>query len=205
MASAQELTEWLSDALQKLWTNDAELFDIEVGERTIVGLLFHYLKEIEPDGDFSWDVEYNRSLNLPKIYNSAEDVKRRFIPDLIFHERNTNTNNIYAVEVKCDRDKPIVRLKSDFIKLRTITHDKKYKYKYGLSVIIKKDHALLFWFSKLSISHDKEKFASIIRKKENGSHQRGGDTEASTPDKGDEELKAFISREAWIKEYKIKM
>lgn len=163
----QEIREILHCALQSLWREKPSLFvDSEedertIHERTVVARLFHYLlleterchheRQINP----TWDFEYNRQINGESSMNSKEisngNSKKRIIPDLILHKRNTK-ENYCAIEVKCypsssfDED----HIKEDYNKLIGLLND--HNYNFAISLIISNEEALLTWFAKKTLS-----------------------------------------------------
>lgn len=115
----------LKKSFEKLLENDYELLENNTHEVTISGLLAQYIKAFIKDtplienGNLSVDIEYNR---MPDIRNPEmqeqvskaiyiisfgdkrpdlhKEIKRNVRPDIIIHQRKTNTNNILWLELK---------------------------------------------------------------------------------------------------------
>lgn len=105
----------------------------DINERASVFRIGHYLANIiENDGYFESyhvDVEYNRDLDSVKTLD-----KIMIIPDLIIHERGTNSNNLVAIEFKKNKDS-----KKDKEKLeKLINSNYGYNYKNVYFIIINK-------------------------------------------------------------------
>jgi hypothetical protein len=156
MLSAQQLTEILNAALQKLWHEDAQLFQDCYGEtrtiheRTIVAKLLHHLVN-ETNGisiSLTWDYEYNRKngTEAKTILDENATVKH-IVPDLILHERNTR-NNCCAIEVKCKPSNSLRKqnIEKDFTTLSEML--KQLNYNFSIELIISNDRASLIWLTK---------------------------------------------------------
>jgi len=121
--------------LDMLYENDQYLISIEgghhVSERSIAHKLGCCLSNLI--NEYNVDCEFNRNLDAVKKIGK-DDV----IPDIVIHKRGSNKDNLVVIEVKPWWN----RKKEDFIndenKLLYLTDSNyQYKYKYGLSLIIK--------------------------------------------------------------------
>jgi hypothetical protein len=132
--------------LEKLWTNDRALIDVNVNERTLSARLFCYL---EPNFE-GWDIdpEYNRHGDgandtkeiarwLASELGLAE-TDRRVLPDIIVHHRRARTDNYLVIEVKKSTSNDTGE--TDIKKLEALTrHDSDFAYQFGLRLIISMD------------------------------------------------------------------
>lgn len=85
------------------------------------------------------DCQYNRNFYHPKtMYKQTlsgvnEKIKDP-IPDLLFHQRGNNDNNLFLIELKKGKPKES-ELSKDVEKLCYFTNESyEYKYKYGFSI-----------------------------------------------------------------------
>jgi hypothetical protein len=86
----------IQQALDRLVERDADLFRLDVNERTITAKLAEYIQELLPE--WHVDPEYNRIRNLVKeVELDGESVN--VIPDLIAHRRNSG-DNLLVLEAK---------------------------------------------------------------------------------------------------------
>lgn len=150
MPTAQQLTQILNAALQKLWCNERDLFTDgteevrSMHERNIVAYLFHYLQAQNRSKRKKWDVEYNRQNGTEsKIVFNNRNEPRRIVPDLILHERNSG-NNYCVIEVKYSVNTNVEdEYQKDYNSLIDIIRT--HNYKYAISVIISDKDAYLTW------------------------------------------------------------
>ena len=154
MPTAQQLTQILNAALQKLWCYERDLFTDEteevrtIHERAIVAWLFHYLVCETRRRHFSvltWDCEYNRQEGNNSKRNADGD---RVTPDLILHRRNTDEYNTCIIEVKCHPMSSFGKddVQKDFKSLIDILNLRHYKF--AIELIISKNSANLIWLTK---------------------------------------------------------
>lgn len=141
------------DSLKELYKKDYYLInncpmDAEtdgkhyVGERTIVFRFAHYLlsniEKINVNPDLSLDCEYGRNGWLEK---TLPQYPNGVIPDIIIHKRGNNEKNILVMEFKTywnnnqDRDEDKIK--------KFIDKHGEYKYKFGATVLIKDEEAIL--------------------------------------------------------------
>lgn len=152
----ERLEHYIKNAFGMLYMNDKHLIDNtpipcetldnkhHVGERSIVFRYALYLQNLISEDpilkQYNLDCEYNRNgienKLLPGFPNGT-------YPDLIIHKRGSNENNLLVMEFKtywnADRteDKKKIRQFMDI--------QGSYKYKYGISVLIEREEALLEW------------------------------------------------------------
>ncbi|WP_431945587.1 hypothetical protein [Micromonospora marina] len=92
---------WLKQALQDLYEQDRQLFDLGVGETALCFRLGHHLAN-RVDGPWDVDAEYDREGTAArrKTRNPADGTHMR--PDLVIHRRGRGgrTNNLLFLEVK---------------------------------------------------------------------------------------------------------
>ena len=153
MPTAQQLTQILNTALQKLWVNECDLFtdgmkeERSVHERNIVAYLFHYLQAQNRSKRKKWDVEYNRQNGTEsKIVFNNRGEPRLIVPDVILHERNSG-NNYCVIEVKYSVNTNVEdEYQKDYNSLIDIIRT--HNYQYAISLIISPTDAHLTWFTK---------------------------------------------------------
>ncbi|MBR1383072.1 MAG: hypothetical protein IJ555_04585 [Ruminococcus sp.] len=156
----EELLDIISRSFELLYTNDVFLInnspdrlDSEkntngqigslhhVGERAIVFRFGYYLqKQLETSEykDLNVDCEYNRNgknpKNIPGFLNGV-------YPDIIIHKRGLDISDLLVIEFKTYWN-PDTRKDTEKI-LKLIDPDGCYKYKYGMSVVIQNDYAVI--------------------------------------------------------------
>lgn len=146
------------NSVQKLFKKDRVLILSNINERTITHKLAEYLQD--DFNDFNVDCEYNRSfdqikkLEVPKDLlklKVASNVKwddteaKTIYPDIIVHERKTNSNNILVIEVKKWNNQSSEN--SDKIKLKSFTR-KPFNYKFGVFLKILNENEIRLTFYK---------------------------------------------------------
>ncbi|MFL6139665.1 MAG: hypothetical protein ACJ74O_17955 [Frankiaceae bacterium] len=127
-------------ALKSLYTDDAQLFHFDAGERTLVGHFARYLSENVRTWGSEWsiDVEYNRMLTPEHdevTYKYLLDVRgasrRPAYPDLIVHQRGVDGwhgGNLLVVEAK--KSPTRIDQREDHAKL--VAWMRELQYRYGL-------------------------------------------------------------------------
>mgnify|MGYP001088828079 CR=1 FL=1 len=119
-------------ANDKFISEDKELFELKVSERTLCGALMLHLHEILKETEFKKyhvDVEYNRNKGgkLKTIIKTIRAPEERIITincDLIVHSRGNmvNLDNLIAVEMK-KSNRPHKEKESDKERLICLTKD----------------------------------------------------------------------------------
>lgn len=138
----------LTDALNKAYLNDHDLF-IRCGlEQACVFRIGYYLQELINNNDeytefrqYNLDCEYNKNGNNTK---ETPRFRKGTRPDLILHRRMNNDYNLLMVEFK---GYWLKNLNNDYQKLEDFTHPNgKYKYKLGAHVKLKEDSYDITYF-----------------------------------------------------------
>ncbi len=124
-----KILELITRAVETLWRRDSELIKREVHEECINHRFAIYLEKefqnIMMKEGLSLDIEYNKNGINPKTYGSKD---KKFRPDIIIHERNSNSNNYVVIEAKKNR-----LSKSDKEKLINCKLEP-YNYKVALGI-----------------------------------------------------------------------
>ena len=134
--------------LKNFQSEDIFLLENDVDERTISNRLAFYLQSEIPK--FKVDCEYNRKeYEIKKIIAYKGSLPRKIYPDIIVHERGTNSNNLLVIEIKKQGN---LEIENDEIKLKALTSEQ-YRYDFGLLIIFytmkeSKNKPILRWFSK---------------------------------------------------------
>ena len=134
----------LGEALDQFYKQDGCLVDMvadakqdngshHVGERAIVFRLAHYMQNIMDKTPafkgYVLDCEYNRNgTDIKKLQENC------VYPDVIIHKRQSK-NNLLVMEVKTYWNNDTRR---DMKKILEFMKNRKYKYKFGVSLIIEK-------------------------------------------------------------------
>lgn len=136
----EELILLVNLALDDLYKNDQYLLKVKANERDIVSHFSRYfINKIENNENFNKynvDCEYNRDEFNEKKYKEViyEQKKHRIIPDMIMHQRGSNSNNILAIEFKTyfNSNK---NGENDKLKLQALTDNNSfYRYRLGLHI-----------------------------------------------------------------------
>ena len=100
---------YLQQAVELFYINDANALDLQSMERAYVFRIAHYLQNLlANDMRFQGivvDCEYSKRINedhttSAKSISNIDGTKKRIIPDLIVHQRNTHDKNLLLVEIK---------------------------------------------------------------------------------------------------------
>lgn len=126
----EEAATLVNSAIDQLLQYDAALLALDITERSLSHQLAHYMalsKIIRPP--LAVDCEYNRHFGDPKRlklpHRRALDREIRatsVFPDILVHERNTDTNNLVVLELK----KPGGDISYDELKLRAFREELGY-------------------------------------------------------------------------------
>ena len=152
-----EAQEIINNALTRFYSQDQALIDSyssiknAVSENCMlfrIGWYMHeYVKNKKGFESLSIDCQYNRNFEHPKsmfasTLSGIETKIKDPIPDLLLHQRGSNNNNIFLIELKKGKPKKN-ELDNDVEKLCYFTDDShEYKYKFGFSIwLYKKAHA----------------------------------------------------------------
>jgi hypothetical protein len=120
----------VNSAIDSLVEHDLELFELDVTERSLAHQLARYMST-RVDPVLSVDCEYNRHfadpkrLHLPPRNTTDRDIRATTVfPDIIVHERNTDTRNFLVLELK----KPNESIEYDELKLRAFRRELGYRH-----------------------------------------------------------------------------
>lgn len=120
-----ELIQIVQECLGRVYTNDANLLDINIHENAVNGRFSKYLADYVEQDEITVDVEYNRHIDQLKTYGIYGDSA---IVDIVIHQRLTDSNNIVALECK----KRTIN-ETDIRKIRALVDDE-FNYQYGITV-----------------------------------------------------------------------
>lgn len=133
----------LKHAVQQTYEQDSMLITQESPtERPVVHKIATYLEQLMPQSDFNIDVDYNRNMGKSKY---LDNISGNAIIDILVHIRNSNSNNMLAIEVKMydeneTRDtSKLNKILKDKNKLLGLTSDED-QYKFRLGVFIRMNH-----------------------------------------------------------------
>jgi hypothetical protein len=142
----------LAKSLQNIAIFDSELLSRKVREECVNHRLAFYIEALyeEVVGDdrlYCIDLEYNKNLGRSdKVVEDANGRKIRIRPDIIVHKRDSNKDNLIAIEAKHELNSP-----HDIWKLTRLL-DEPYNYTYaaGISYYPKQNYfsLRLFWKDK---------------------------------------------------------
>lgn len=136
-----ETVELIKRALETLWKRDCELIKREVHEECINHRFAIYLEKEFEDimmrEQLSLDIEYNKNGRNPKTYGSED---KKFRPDIIIHERNSNRNNYVIIEAK--KSKLSKNDKEKLISCKRAPYN--YDVALGIEYGVGKDHFNLY-------------------------------------------------------------
>lgn len=143
--NAKEIIEY---ALEQLYKNDSALVQYPsikeaVSENCLlfrIGLYMHdFIRQNSLFSNISVDCQYNRNFQHPKsmfkpTLEGIEKAVKNPIPDLLLHQRGSNENNLFLIELK--KGKPLQKeIENDAEKLCYFTNEThEYKYAYGFSI-----------------------------------------------------------------------
>lgn len=140
----------IQNAIDNLMVSERDILVRGLGERIITNRLADYLRLQFPE--YNVDSEYNGDVDKPNDRKALQIAKKRLIeigykpnqnnhykivPDIIVHERGTNSNNLIVLEVKKDVSRYNDKI-YDLIKLEHLTIDYSgnyYNYKLGVAII----------------------------------------------------------------------
>ena len=133
----------LKQAVQQTYEQDTLLIiQDRPTERPVVHKIAAYLEQLMSQSGFNIDVDYNRNMEKSKYLDS---ISGNAIIDILVHIRNSNSNNMLAIEVKMyDENETHDQAKQDKIlrdknKLLGLTSDED-QYKFRLGVFIRMNH-----------------------------------------------------------------
>lgn len=127
--------ESIDSAVKRLYEEDYQLFSYDskfpiICERTLAFRLGHYLQE--KFYGYNVDCEYNRHADDPKCIDG-----KRIYPDIIIHNRGSDSDNLVWIEVKKGNN-----LKNAYLdkrRLKYVTGNSMYRYEYGFFIALFED------------------------------------------------------------------
>ena len=142
----EEILELIKSSLEKLYERDRYLIyhsdDNHNSERAVVFRFGVYFDQEVKNRDsnslrYNVDVEYNRNIDdIKGIRNENKNKNKKIIPDLIWHQRGDNENNMLIIEFKTwwnnNQDQDIDKIK------KFCDPNGEYKYKYGATILLGK-------------------------------------------------------------------
>lgn len=159
-----DLCVFVDKAIKTLLANDIFLITNNVNERSITHKLATYLNIELNKNKKEWDIdcEYNimskkviekdfitKKLNLRIDQINNNDVSAKTVyPDIIIHRRDSDKNNLLAIEVK--KSKKLEKESCIFDRKKLIGFTTEMNYKFGLFLIIDKNYKKILesmrWF-----------------------------------------------------------
>lgn len=143
MVEINELLKLVDKALDKLYENEHELFESDASERNLVFHFSRYFIELfekyNKEKIYCVDCEYNRNTFNEKMYKELvyEGATHKINPDFILHQRNSNDNNILAIEFKKYNNRNKKERYKDRLKLKGLTDNNAvFGYRLGLFIIL---------------------------------------------------------------------
>lgn len=146
-----ELFNDLLVAIKCFYENDIDLLNRSTNEVCITSHIFHYFASLHKAkySLYNIDPEYNRNGFGAKYYCQDHYAK----PDMIIHKRNCNKHNLLYIEFKvgaihhCEHDqKKIRRFVSNDFGVESEKPVAPYRYRYGVSVILRMHCIDMLWF-----------------------------------------------------------
>ena len=147
----------LISAINLLISEDMELLKQDVHESSISGMMIEHLANSFDEFDYDIDTQYNKMIldnklvrkqaeflvsELPQSkqkktgVDTSESALRNILPDIIFHNRNSNTQNFMVIEIKKTTNKSKTAREWDILKLKTMTSGR-LNYSYGVFIDFK--------------------------------------------------------------------
>ena len=113
-------------ALDRLIQDDIQLLDLKLCERALQFKIAHYMAQEQIiRKPLTLDCEYNRHFGDEKKLRLFDNPRATNVfPDILIHERNSDVNNIVALEIK----RPGQSLARDQEKLRAFSAQLGYRY-----------------------------------------------------------------------------
>ena len=151
----EELKEQIVETLKMLYKHEFELICRNINEVCIASYFWYYFKKLYGDlyVNMNIDMEYNKcGMDEKQYYMITGEELHKARTDLIIHKRSCNKNNFLYLEFKKNER----YIEKDYIKLESFTKQNYenrvvepkfiYRYRYGLSIILKNDGAILTWY-----------------------------------------------------------
>ncbi len=124
-----KIKEIIDKTINLILIKDKTLFEDAANERTISGKLSTYLASEFPNMEV--DPEYNRDMHEVKRLE-----QKRINPDIVIHHR-VSEDNLLVIEIKKSPPYSLSyeEVKKDIERLKKMTSDSKYHYKFGLFIL----------------------------------------------------------------------
>jgi len=136
--STTELKNAVENAVQSFLDNDNDLLDLKVYEPAVSHRIAFYLERDFFNKGIHVDCEYDKRLDREKPGPNETPMR----PDIVVHTRNTQENNLIAIEVKKNHVG-----KRDIAKLQMLTQKNElYEYQLGVSVCFVTNKGQYRWF-----------------------------------------------------------
>ena len=141
----------LRQALINLNKEDQELLLQDVHEASITGRLVEHLAYTFSDFDYYIDTQYNKRILDNEVVKKQMDilfeklpadrwpitwdknqktVRKELLPDIIFHDRQSQNHNFLVIEIKKSTNKNASDREWDFVKLSEMT-SRDLNYRFG--------------------------------------------------------------------------
>ncbi len=149
-----ELKQTMSKSIKSFLADEADLLKQDAKEESITTQLKKYLEKEFTDWDWKIDHQYDKRIidnkvvqkrtefardSLPKdkipktIPPNSQIINKLIVPDIIFHDRQSNKHNFLVIEVKLSTNKNRDERDFDFLKLEVMTSIG-LKYQWGIFV-----------------------------------------------------------------------
>lgn len=133
-----ELKDAVKSAVQSFLDNDNDLLNLKVYEPAVSHRIAFYLERDFFNKGIHVDCEYDKRLDQEKPGPNETPMR----PDIVVHTRNTQENNLIAIEVKKDHVGG-----HDIAKLQMLTRGNElYGYRLGVSVCFANNQPQYRWF-----------------------------------------------------------
>lgn len=150
----EELINRLKNALQQFLLNEKALLIQDAHEETISTSLISHLKQEFSDFQYAIDGQYDKRIINSELYRKHIDVlvdrlpkskipknllegqkiiKKKILPDIIFHDRDSSNHNFLVIELKKSQNKNKDERRFDLIKLEEMTSGDLH-YSYGVFI-----------------------------------------------------------------------
>ena len=123
-----EIKKRIEYCIEKIYTNDSDLFERNNYEVTISAKLAQYL--FIEFKEYDVDCEYNKHLNEIK---HSEDLNQDVRPDVVIHKRSYDEDNLVYIEIKKEQNTD--SREPDREKIKAVTkQDGEYGYLLGIFI-----------------------------------------------------------------------
>ena len=144
----------ITNCLDEFTSSELDLLIDNTREEAIAAALIPYLKKHFAEWSYNIDLNYDKMIinnrkvkkevdflltslpksKVPKRFDLKHGyITKQVLPDLIFHDRNSNSHNFLVLEIKKSRNKNETEKNFDLIKLEIMTSTR-LNYLYGAFV-----------------------------------------------------------------------